>query len=596
MSTDEDAHAPTHAAPALTTRSDTVASGDPSPAVSGPLSLARYSVGGTIGRGGMGEIIVARDLEIGRDVAVKRLSTRATPAARERFLREARIQARLEHPAIVPVYELGRDADDEPFFAMKRVSGVTLAETLATDPPRQRLLRLFAEICRAVAFAHSRGIVHRDLKPTNIMLGDFGEVYVLDWGVARVTGTDDERASHSDIGSFSGDTQAGALLGTPGYMAPEQIEDAHGVDARADVYSLGAILFEILTGERLYGTETSLLVATLAGVQTGPRALRPDRAIPPELDELCLAALALDPADRPTARSLAERVEGYVDGDRDLEQRRRVAELEIAAARTSLASGSAAGRVEAMQHATRALALDQEARAASEIISELVLFVPAEASPELQEQFAKNETIGQRRQGRVAAASLSTVFLFLALSAWNGIRDWSMFVSTGSYVLVLLLTAVLGISRRRLSSREMIFVTLANSVLPALISRAFGLLVLAPVLSCITVLSLSSYPQNMERRSLLIVTAIAGWLAPVVLELVGVLTPTWTVTAGAIISTSPMIRIGGHATIALIVAAHIIAISVFSVFASALARSRRDALRQVESQAWHLRQLLPAPH
>src|SRR3954469_2659561 len=187
-----------------------------------------YQVGALIGRGGMGEVVVAQDQRIGREVAVKRIRAKApTHDAVDRFLREARIQARLDHPAIVPVYELGTDADGRPYFTMKRLAGVTLSRKLADNGPVQPLLRAFVDVCLAIQLAHSRGVVHRDLKPSNIMLGDYGEVYVLDWGVARVL--DDPHHSIAvagDIQSLDGQTRAGAVLGTPGYMAPEQVRGA----------------------------------------------------------------------------------------------------------------------------------------------------------------------------------------------------------------------------------------------------------------------------------------------------------------------------------------------------------------------------------
>ena len=155
-----------------------------------------YQIGELIGRGGMGEVVVAQDQRIGREVAVKRIrAQKPSHDAVERFLREARIQARLDHPAIVPVYELGTDAVGLPYFTMKRLTGVTLGKRLTDKAPIQPLLRAFADVCLAIQLAHTRGVVHRDLKPSNIMLGDYGEVYVLDWGVARVI-SDRTRSTH----------------------------------------------------------------------------------------------------------------------------------------------------------------------------------------------------------------------------------------------------------------------------------------------------------------------------------------------------------------------------------------------------------------
>ncbi|HET9991223.1 MAG TPA: serine/threonine-protein kinase [Kofleriaceae bacterium] len=180
-----------------------------------------YQIGELIGRGGMGEVVVAQDQRIGREVAVKRIRAQ-TPShdAVERFLREARIQARLDHPAIVPVYELGTDAAGLPYFTMKRLTGVTLGKRLADKAPIQPLLRAFVDVCLAIQLAHTRGVVHRDLKPSNIMLGDYGEVYVLDWGVARVI-ADRSRSTHPMQAIDSHDavedgTTAGAILVTPG--------------------------------------------------------------------------------------------------------------------------------------------------------------------------------------------------------------------------------------------------------------------------------------------------------------------------------------------------------------------------------------------
>ena len=152
----------------------------------------RYRIGARLGRGGMGEVLEAHDEQIGRDVAIKRMLAEAPSSSQiDRFLREAKIQGQLEHPAIVPVHELGRDLEGRPYFAMKKLAGTTLSAILHRGTtPRNRLLRAFTDVCLAVELAHTRGIVHRDLKPSNFMLGDFGETYVLDWGVAKVVGED----------------------------------------------------------------------------------------------------------------------------------------------------------------------------------------------------------------------------------------------------------------------------------------------------------------------------------------------------------------------------------------------------------------------
>ncbi|MBA3788415.1 MAG: serine/threonine protein kinase, partial [Actinobacteria bacterium] len=299
----------------------------------------RYDVGPVIGRGGMGEVRLARDTRIDREVAVKLM--RQGHGDRDhvaRFFREARVQGALEHPAVVPVHDLGIDRQGHPYFVMKRLAGITLADVIvdrsagegAEDRwPRRQLLTRLADVCLAVEFAHTRGVVHRDLKPANIMLGEFGETYVLDWGLARIVA---DAAPISSVAPLSGEplsgepqdgqTAVGALLGTPGYMAPEQ---ARGdvVDARADSFSLGCILYELLTGAAALPRGLAALPATLETVEHRPARIAPD--VPPELDDLCARATAQDRDLRPTARQLAVAIQAYLDGDRDLERRRALA-------------------------------------------------------------------------------------------------------------------------------------------------------------------------------------------------------------------------------------------------------------------------------
>jgi serine/threonine-protein kinase len=281
-------------------------------------SLDGYAFGAVLGKGGIGEVVAAHDLRMGRDVAIKRLRSDSTPTpdAINRFLREARIQARLDHPAIPPVHELGASPDGKPFFTMKRLVGQTLSEQLASpEPNRQRLLRAFAEVCQAIDFAHARGVVHRDLKPGNIMLGDYGDVYVLDWGLARVVGEAVTEVVTDDIDSL--DLKSGDILGTPGYMAPEQLQRVGDTGRPADIYALGSILFEILAGEPLHPRGPTAIASTVGNeAVTSPAKRRPDRAVPPELDAICVSMLVMDPTARPTARRVADRVQAFLDAER----------------------------------------------------------------------------------------------------------------------------------------------------------------------------------------------------------------------------------------------------------------------------------------
>ncbi|HEU4535735.1 MAG TPA: serine/threonine-protein kinase, partial [Polyangiaceae bacterium] len=205
----------------------------------------RYEARGVLGEGGVGEVRSCRDRLVGREVALKvlRPGSAGSAEARERFVREARVQGQLEHPAVVPVYDLGLAPGGEAYFTMRQVRGKTLDEIVrglaAGDPAvrekytRRRLLTALRSVCLAIDFAHRRGVLHRDLKPANIILGDFGEVYVLDWGLAKVAGAEDPTFEPLDDPT-AGHTMQGQMLGTPGYMAPEQVRgENERLDGRA---------------------------------------------------------------------------------------------------------------------------------------------------------------------------------------------------------------------------------------------------------------------------------------------------------------------------------------------------------------------------
>ncbi len=258
-----------------------------------------------IARGGMGVVLRATDIGVGRPVAIKVLPLPdPDPDSRDRFLFEARVLGSLEHPAIVPIHEIGRTEDGRDYFSMKLVQGRTLAEVLAQGgTPLPELLAQFAKVCEAIDFAHSRGILHRDLKPANVMVGPFGEVLVMDWGLARVAGPDGGTAAAPGVlpGEHASRTLAGTVLGTPSYMSPEQAAgDLERIDSRSDVYGLGALLYEILTGSPPFSGSTvqEILELVAAGRIVPPGRRAPDRGIPPDLEAIALKAMAHDPARR----------------------------------------------------------------------------------------------------------------------------------------------------------------------------------------------------------------------------------------------------------------------------------------------------------
>lgn len=215
----------------------------------------RYQVVEPIGQGGMGTVYRATDVVLGREVALKVLRPEATgDALAERLRREARILARLEHPGIVPVHDAGTLADGRVYYVMKLVRGARLDEFVA-GVSRSDALRVFLRVLDTIGFAHARGVIHRDLKPANIMVGSFGEVLVLDWGIARVLGDAEAgtTAGPAAVGALlPGDTAPGVVLGTPGFMAPEQARgEVETLDQRADIYALGAILRRLAAPDAL---------------------------------------------------------------------------------------------------------------------------------------------------------------------------------------------------------------------------------------------------------------------------------------------------------------------------------------------------------
>ncbi|HVU52512.1 MAG TPA: serine/threonine-protein kinase [Polyangia bacterium] len=272
----------------------------------------RYVLEREIGSGGMGRVFAARDLRLSRPVAIKMLRVRDAALA-ARFEREVRLAARLQHPGVVPVYDAGFWPSGEPFLVMKLVLGQSLARVIRdADTPADRLALLPHVItaAEAVAYAHDQGIVHRDLKPINIVVGAFGETIVLDWGLAKDLRAAGDEPDVAALATPPGDTAAGAVLGTPSYMAPEQAA-GRAVDARADVYALGAILHHALAGAP---PEAHSGAPSPAGPALVPLAALEPR-LPPDLLAVVAKALATDPQARyATAFELAEDLKRFQAG------------------------------------------------------------------------------------------------------------------------------------------------------------------------------------------------------------------------------------------------------------------------------------------
>jgi serine/threonine-protein kinase len=328
-----------------------------------PQRLGRYQLLEEIGRGGMGAVLRGHDPDLGRDLAVKVLlpERQYDPAMRSRFVEEAQIGGQLQHPGVVPVYEMGRSADQRPYFTMKLVKGRTLAALLRErSNPGQDLPRfeqIFEQVCQTVAYAHSRGVIHRDLKPGNVMVGAFGEVQVMDWGLAKVlsslgrpapsarpgqAGQDSSLAPLAlpgkGIGGEGRHTQPGHVLGTPAYMAPEQAAgEVDRLDQRCDVFGLGAILCEILTGQPPYvgeDEEQMLFKARCADLVEAFARLDTCGA-DPQLVRLARSSLAVEAAARPRdAGVLAAEMAAYRES---IQTRLRQAELAQAEARARAA-------------------------------------------------------------------------------------------------------------------------------------------------------------------------------------------------------------------------------------------------------------------
>lgn len=576
----------------------------------------RYTSTSLLGEGGMGEVRLSHDARIGRDVAMKaiRVAHEGRADYRARFLREVRIQGQLEHPSIVPVYDLGIGADGATYFTMKRVRGLTLADIFdrlrVKDPSansqysQRKLLAAFQSVCLAVEFAHARGVVHRDLKPTNVMLGDFGEVYVLDWGIAKIVSEPDEPASevaNAPAVVDSGDTletQVGIFVGTLGYLSPEQFS-GEDVDGRSDVFSLGAILFEMLTLKPLFeGTSMQVAQAIAEPVDARCSVRAPERDVPPELEAICVMATQLERDHRyRSARELHDAIGRFLDGDRDLERRKslavnhlELAELEIQAIHSETGDG-VQHRAKALGELGRALALDPTNETALGDIVTLFLEPPKELPREVQAEMKRSQENSQRTISRTGSIGFPTGgILALLILISMGVTSW---ISVAMIAGCMATATALSVSQqRRPSDLKSYFVMAACSLAYLTISRVYGPLMLLPLLAMSTAMVYGMHPRPAIQHASM-ATMIAVVLLPIGLERVGILTPSYAFRSGEMIILPHACEFGERSTLWFLGV-----LTIFLIYTgSAAIRRIRNALTAAEErlslQAWQLHQLVP---
>jgi serine/threonine-protein kinase len=592
----------------------------------------RYAERTVLGRGGMGEVFSCTDVQIGREVALKLVRPEPFGSAEleARFLREARVQGQLEHPSIVPVYELGRDEQGRPFFTMKRVRGETLEQVLGAlrrgDPraerayTRQKLLGVFMQVCLGLEYAHARGVVHRDIKPSNIMLGDFGEVHILDWGVAKLS------ESPSSDPQLPGDhvpgepmpvmpaltldtvikTAEGSVMGTPQYMAPEQIlPRGRPVDPRIDVYALGAILFEILSLQPLHGEglASTVMERVVRGVERRLSVRAPELAVPEDLENICSKACALKPQDRhESARALHDEIETFLTGDRDNQKRkeRAVAHIEIARA---LAQDNSAEDIRAttmgntharaLREIGRALALDPGNRDGLLLLVRLLTSPPKTLPKEVRveiKQGAERSRRAVQLRGMIVQAS-ATLFFFVPMAAWMGVKN-----APYAFVCLLVLASagLVGTAAYafpKLSERAPWF-ALASLLAACVCSLAMGpFLILPSMILSIAVLGVLA-GQRAHRIMILLAGSIVG-LVPFLLEFSGLVDPSFRFEGGALVLTSKVLSFSGLPTLLMLGLTN----SGLVTFTALSAYHFRQTVADTEAKSalvsWQLGQLVP---
>lgn len=574
----------------------------------------RYRFEQELGRGGMGVVYEYVDQRLGRPVAAKvarRKEDRANRADQEaytaQFVHEARVQARLQHPSVVPVYDLGREQDGRVYFTMQRVQGMTLLQVIrglrrndATALERfgqRRLLTAFSQLCLAIDYAHAKGVLHRDLKPANLMLGEFGEVFVLDWGVASAYegGSERDTPGGSHVGVSGG--------GTAGYMAPEQIAGiaVEQLTPAADVYALGAILYELLTWRPLNAgaTPEERAASTLTGDQPPASVIAPEQDIAPELDVICMRATTADPARRfPSARSMHDAVEDYLDGVRDTALRNELAGRHALAAQEGarklmLGRGSIEERRAVLKDVGKALALDPGHPGATATMIQLLTMPPRELPREVEKSIQKRRADQREKNGRFAAVAYASLLLYWPLFAWAGVRDLTALVAYSVMALGTAGFTAWVVARRKASEDWVGGAMILSTLTLATTAMLFGPLILVPALVATNAIAyVMTLGRRWRGRTIGVACGVLGGL--LLLDLTGVIGPFYRFESSGLLIRSGAVELGDpKATMALLFVGAIGSVLTGGIAAWNLRESLEKAEKRLQVYSWHFRQLVP---
>lgn len=483
----------------------------------------------------------ARDPRLDRAVMIRRLEGRLTPEAVDQFVREARLQGALEHPAVVPVLDVGIEPDGRPYHVLREVRGTPLDEVIARRAAgderfsQRRLLAALVDVCRAIDHAHAQGVAHRDLRSAHVLLGDFGEVYVQGWGRAAAVAED---------------------------------PDAVG----GDIAALGALLFEILC-----------LRPLLAGAEVLAAARAAGRHGPPELLDACAAATRREG----TAHALATAIRRWLDGVRDLGRRRDLAARHRERATAALAEGD---RATALREAGSAVALAPNDAAAGELLARLVLEAPKVGDPEAAAVVAASDAAERREQARIATGSFIALPAFMVLLLWPGVEQLPIVLAI--VVLGFVQMAFAYHAWRHDAGPAWVWGSLVgNVVMLVLFTRVYGPMLGVPAmaatltLTSLTVPGLRPWPLVPVVLSL---TVLATWGA----EALGVLPATTWATGSSVVITSDVVALPRGPTLAVLAIHTVTLVAVATNYTRHLNQVNRAARLRLLSQAWHLEQIV----